>query len=415
MATATGPTISQSRFHHVKEEYGHNSITKAVARGQITLHDAALITEYATERHVSNNLSQSRTNKLIYALVTWRRFIGPFAENTMPDLYAGITALRSGTTSRGLLFTENGLHDQILFLKQFYLWLHENDYVVLPEKKLRKLRAPTPNPVTKSAADLITPDEITAMVRACRSSRDRALIMTLYEGGLRIGEIGTLTWRQLTFDRNGVVASVLYKTKQVRYIRLVIARDYLAQWRADYPFDPDGDALVFLNRQNRPLRYNTVAGHLKEIALRAGVERHITPHIFRHARVTHLIRSGLSESVVKLQIWGTHRTKQFDTYCHLTGRDIDKEILHYYGIEPDEEVDATGLTPVTCPHCHYLNAPVANHCRACGRSLTAEGTDEQEAIRQFIHQHPEGLEAFFAEQVRRAVASQLGETNGGQE
>lgn len=408
MASATGPTIQQSRFHHSKEEYGHNAIAKALERGQLTARDAALITEYITERQVSNNLGQSRSNKVTYALVAWRRFLGPYVENTMPDLYAGISALRAGTTYRGRPFTENGIHDQILFLKQFYLWLNENDYVALPEKKLQKIRAPTPNPVTKSAADLITPDEIIAMVRACTASRDRALIMTLYEGGLRIGEIGTLTWQQLRFDNVGVIATILYKTKKIRYVRLVMARDYLAQWRADYPFLAEGDALVFLNALNKPLRYNAAANHLRRIARRAGITRHLTPHIFRHARVTHLIRAGISESVVKLQIWGSQQTKQFQTYCHLTGHDIDKEILHHYGITPEADPDDIALTPVTCPHCQYINSPVSNHCRACGRSLTEEGVNDEETIRVFLRQHPEGLEAFFAEQVKQAVATQMG-------
>jgi len=55
--------------------------------------------------------------------------------------------------------------------------------------------------MTKVAADLLTPDEITGMVKACTRPMDRALIMMLYEGGFRIGEIGTMTWGDLTFDK----------------------------------------------------------------------------------------------------------------------------------------------------------------------------------------------------------------------
>ena len=35
------------------------------------------------------------------------------------------------------------------------------------------------------------------MIDACRTSRDRAILMTLYEGGFRIGEIGEMKWEHL--------------------------------------------------------------------------------------------------------------------------------------------------------------------------------------------------------------------------
>jgi integrase len=61
----------------------------------------------------------------------------------------------------------------------------ENKYSPLTESKIRKLRTPPKDTMTKVAADLLTPDEITAMVKACTRPMSRALIMMLYEGGFR--------------------------------------------------------------------------------------------------------------------------------------------------------------------------------------------------------------------------------------
>jgi integrase/recombinase XerD len=75
-------------------------------------------------------------------------------------------------------------------------------------------------------------------MNSCIRSIDRAIIMMLYEGGFRIGEIGMMKWGDLTFDKWGVIVNVNFKTNKPRYIRLVMAREYIATWKNDYPFRP---------------------------------------------------------------------------------------------------------------------------------------------------------------------------------
>jgi hypothetical protein len=129
-------------------------------------------------------------HRLMHTLIGWRRFIGPFEKNDMAALYTGIAALKSGRSKRGREFMKNTITDHMIILKQFYLLLIENEYVAIPEKKLKALKTPHHETMTKVASDLLTTEEITAMVGACTRSSDRAIIMMLYEGGFRIGEIG---------------------------------------------------------------------------------------------------------------------------------------------------------------------------------------------------------------------------------
>ena len=71
--------------------------------------------------------------------------------------------------------------------------------------------------MTKTAADLLTPDEVGAFIRSCKSVRDLAFYMALYEGGFRVGELGKLTWGQVKFDEYGVAINVDFKTGKPRY------------------------------------------------------------------------------------------------------------------------------------------------------------------------------------------------------
>ena len=75
-----------------------------------------------------------------------------------------------------------------------------------------KIQPPSCDPLTKNADDILSGDEILAMIRGCQNSRDRAIIATLYESGVRIQELATLSWSQLTFDEYGVIINIDART-----------------------------------------------------------------------------------------------------------------------------------------------------------------------------------------------------------
>jgi len=61
--------------------------------------------------------------------------------------------------------------------------------------------------------DILTEHETSAMIDVAENLRDRAIIAMLYEGGFRVGEIGSLIKvRDIDFDRYGAIAVVRGKT-----------------------------------------------------------------------------------------------------------------------------------------------------------------------------------------------------------
>jgi len=187
--------VSQgSSFHTIEKKYATNSIDKAFKAGTINERDIALMREFVVEKQSCNNISLGRVNKIIYTLVGWRKILGPFESNTIADIYAAKTDLETSKNRFGNDFKQNTIHDWVRILKQFYMWMIENKYTTVPEHKLRKMQTPPKDTMTKVASDLLTADEIIAMVKACKQNVDRALIMMLYEGGFRIGEIGMMKW-----------------------------------------------------------------------------------------------------------------------------------------------------------------------------------------------------------------------------
>ncbi len=360
MAKATNLTPKAFHVPDAKyTEYTRNTLSHAVEENRITSEDAALIEEFTGEIAATSQISPSRKFKITCTLVGWRRFIGPFRENGTGDLYAGVERIRSSCKPDGTPeYTQNTLGDYVRFLKRFYKWLIENEYSTVPVEKINKIKAPRYTNGVKSAEELLEPDEVRRMIDACTSSRDRAIVSVLYEGGFRIGEIGTLTWGQVKFTDWNVTINTDYKTGKGRYVPLVMSRPYLAASRNDYPGDVTPNAPVFLSHTKRQFQYRGLSKRLKQIARRAGVEKAITSHLFRHSRITAMLRQGYSESVIKKICWGHMDTTMLATYGHLTDTDIDDEIASMAGVKPPAAKEAAEcLEPRQCPPVLHSKRP----------------------------------------------------------
>ena len=187
-----------------------------------------------------------------------------------------------------------------------------------------------------------------------------------------------------------------FKTTLTRHIRSFMSAEYLKIWKADYPGTPDGSALVFVNEKGQPFLYATVAKRIQRVVQRAGITKHVTPHLFRHSRITQMIKDGVSESVIKMMMWGSVNTTMFKTYAHLTGKDIDSELARVYGIEKTEEPKKPQVAPQQCPHCKHINPPTTTWCYGCGESMDPKSAATDEQMKRFIIQHGKELSEFIA-------------------
>jgi site-specific recombinase XerD len=374
------PTSQDRAFHILKPGAAENVLKNAVKRQLITEEDSRLIFEFANELQASNVIGKSRFFKIVSVLVNWRRMLTAYNKNKIEDVYRGLRFLEE-VTYRGHGYTKNTKRDYVMFLKRFYKWLIENKHSSISLEKIQKIKAPGVDLMTKTAGDLLDEMEVLAMINACQNNRDRALISVLYEGAFRIMELATLTWSQVKFDEYGAVINVDLKTERPRYIRLVASVPHLATWMKSYPYPPEGSALVFISAKHNPLQYEAVNVQLKKIARRANIKKRITPHIFRHSRITCLHRQGCNEGVLKMMAWGHQGTRMMAVYSHLTGTDIDGEILRMHGVEKSAVKSNQTMQVMHCKHCMTLNEPGSKFCGMCGMPLNEK---EQRSMNQIV-------------------------------
>ena len=264
-------------------------------------------------------------------------------------------------------YTNNSLEDFKVTLKRFYKWFLGKDEsypeflnVLKRDSNGHLSRIQKPEPI-------ISKQELRGMVTACNQPRDRALISLLYDSGCRISELLTLRIEDLMFDSYGLVLMVAGKTGPRRVRVVGDSVPYLRSWLEVHPAGKDRAAHVFQGierkARGRMMNYPQASKVIKSAAERAGIERSIHPHLFRHTRAT-LLASTVPEAPLELQMGWVHGSGQTRTYVHLSGGDQDRAILKSYGIKVSEDRPVDEL-PRECARCHTFNTSDATYCKNC--------------------------------------------------
>jgi hypothetical protein len=165
-----------------------------------------------------------------------------------------------------------------------------------------------------------------------------------------------------------------------RRVRIVCSAPYLAEWMNVHPSKDDADSPLWINRDSRKvISYARVRAILLRAKNRAGIDKAVNPHNFRHSRATHLA-NHLTEAQMKEFFGWTQGSNMASVYVHLSGRDVDKALLKAYGVSVAEEEKESRLRPRKCSRCGKVNPVTNKFCGLCGMCLDREA--EMELIRR---------------------------------
>lgn len=196
------------------------------------------------------------------------------------------------------------------FLSAFYGWAYEEGLV--RKNPVRAIKGIRPDPVKK---EFLTDHEKELLRDNCKNERDLALVDFLLSTGVRVGELETLDIADVDFSKN-IVCILGHKTRKYRNVYLSAKaakhlKDYL-EMRTD-----DNPALfIGVRAPYGRIKKCTYEMILKAIAVRAGVTKHCTVHLFRKTLATTLFRNGCSLAYIA-EILG-HASTQTTEQCYLT-------------------------------------------------------------------------------------------------
>ena len=149
--------------------------------------------------------------------------------------------------------------------------------------------------------------------------RDIAVVETLFATGARVSEISNI--KKENINLNTGVIRIMGKGGKERYI-LIGERSVLELLKRYYEQNYENikqSGYFFVNRDGERFSEQSIRLMIKRYAKNAGIERNITPHMFRHSFATYLIEEGVDISCVQ-RILGHSSIKTTQIYIHVASK-----------------------------------------------------------------------------------------------
>ena len=153
----------------------------------------------------------------------------------------------------------------------------------------------------------LSEDEVEKLIRAPSIDediglRDRAMLELIYACGLRVSELINLDILNLNL-RQGVIRVIGKGEKE----RLVPMGEEALHWIQEYINYSRPNLLkdnkvseLFLSKRGKSMTRQTFWYRIKEYAIKAEINKELSPHTLRHAFATHLINHGADLRTVQL-------------------------------------------------------------------------------------------------------------------
>ncbi len=216
-------------------------------------------------------------------------------------------------------------------LKSFYKFMvYEGE---IKDDPTTLLEAPK---LGRKLPDTLSVEEIDLILSAIDHStpegmRNRAMLETLYSSGLRVSELVGLKVSNIhaevgflrVFGKGNKERLVPVGREALKYIRM-----YQEEVRVHLDIKQGHEGLLFLNRRGRQLTRQMVFIVIRDLVAKAGIQKTISPHTFRHSFATHLIEGGADLRAVQ-EMLGHESITTTEIYTHLD-RDYLKQVIQEF-------------------------------------------------------------------------------------
>lgn len=248
----------------------------------------------------------------------------------------------------------------IIYIRKYLKFSKRKDLIEILPKKYK---------IKKEELDvnlLITRDDLKEIFDNS-GIKQRALIMTLYEGALRKNELLNILYKDLIFDksRNCHILRIRKSKTIARNIPIIESMPYLKEWFARNNFKPNDKIFFYKNIGSLNVIFNDLKKRLIKKNPKRWDGRKLNPHLFRHSRLTELARTKCNEaSLCKFAGW-TSGSDMARVYFHLTDDDIIEIIT---GTEVEKPTIEKMKTKI-CGICTAVNSEQNLFCWKCNNVL----------------------------------------------
>ena len=191
--------------------------------------------------------------------------------------------------------------------------------------------------IGRKLPDTISTTEIDLLIEnidlsKAEGERNRAILETLYGCGLRVSELTNLKISDLYFEE-GFIKITGKGNKQ----RLVPTSDYTKKFiniykdevRIHQKINKEDSDILFLNRRGGKLTRAMIFTIIKQLAKKAGIQKKISPHTFRHSFATHLLENGANLRAIQ-QMLGHESITTTEVYMHVDRKHLREVVEQFH-------------------------------------------------------------------------------------
>ncbi|NTS40538.1 site-specific tyrosine recombinase XerD [Flavisolibacter sp. BT320] len=189
----------------------------------------------------------------------------------------------------------------------------------------------------RALPDVLSYDEIESVMAEIdlstpEGTRNKAILETMYSCGLRVSEVVNLQLSQLFLDvgfvrvigKGNKERLVPIGSSAIKYIGL-----YVEHVRVHQAIQKGEEDILFLNRRGKRLTRVMIFLIIKDLVKKAGINKTISPHTFRHSFATHLVEGGADLRAVQ-EMLGHESITTTEIYTHLDREYLRKTLEQFH-------------------------------------------------------------------------------------
>ena len=172
----------------------------------------------------------------------------------------------------------------------------------------------------KKLPTVLSQDEVKALINATKAKRNRLVVEFLYSTGTRVSECVKI--KTVDLDIKQKIARISSgKGNKDRIV--VLSNEWIKHWKKYSKHRKAKSEFVFSKKNGKQLSVDTVQRIVRKAAIKAGIERHVTPHTLRHSFGTHLLEAG--ENLRNIQeLLGHSNLSTTQIYTHVSTEKLKK-------------------------------------------------------------------------------------------
>lgn len=224
-----------------------------------------------------------------------------------------------------LKVNKRSINRKLSAIRTFFKYLLENNYI--SENKANYINTPKferalPNYLTKEDIAkirmVINPQKITGL-------RDKAIIELLYSSGLRSMELLELSEYMINFEE--LELRVIGKGNKERITFFSRnAKKYILEYieRKKIEYKNYNKSVLFVNKDGNKMDPRSLRRLINKYAKLSGLNKEVSPHVFRHSFATELLNQGVDIRFVQ-ELLGHSSISTTQFYTHIS-KNILKDV-----------------------------------------------------------------------------------------